>query len=480
MNTTFVKCVDFTFDGQGLAKTSSNRVVFVPSLLIGEEAEVEILYRKKDFDVGKIVKLVKKSPYRINPACKCATSCGGCCFQNLDYKKQLEYKKDVAQQTIKSIGKIETKISNIYGMEEPYFYRNKIQVPFGYDKQHRLVYGFYKFKSHDIIYNQECVIEDQIHVSILKNIKVLLEKFDIKPYDEDKRRGILRHVLIRVGKATREVMVVLIVNERSFKNKSQFVKELVKLCPEITTIVLNENSRKTNVILGDREETLYGPGFIYDILCGLKFKISSKSFYQTNPTQTEVLYNLAISKAELKETDVVLDAYCGIGTIGLIVAKHVKEVVGVEIVKEAIIDAKNNAKINNITNSTHICADCSDYMLEKKFDVVFVDPPRKGLDTKFINALLKSKPKKIVYVSCDVGTLARDLNILSPKYYIRTIDLVDMFPHTRHAEAVTYLEAKPDPKKVKTSYGSDYSMFKEKNRGSRTSRNICDSHWDGA
>ena len=255
MNTTFVKCVDFTFDGQGLAKTSSNRVVFVPSLLIGEEAEVEILYRKKDFDVGKIVKLVKKSPYRINPACKCATSCGGCCFQNLDYKKQLEYKKDVAQQTIKSIGKIETKISNIYGMEEPYFYRNKIQVPFGYDKQHRLVYGFYKFKSHDIIYNQECVIEDQIHVSILKNIKVLLEKFDVKPYDEDKRRGILRHVLIRVGKATREVMVVLIVNERSFKNKLQFVKELVKLCPEITTIVLNENSRKTNVILGEREET---------------------------------------------------------------------------------------------------------------------------------------------------------------------------------------------------------------------------------
>ena len=380
-------------------------------------------------------------------------------FQNRE--KQLEYKKDVAQQTIKSIGKIETKISNIYGMEEPYFYRNKIQVPFGYDKQHRLVYGFYKFKSHDIIYNQECVIEDQIHVSILKNIKVLLEKFDIKPYDEDKRRGILRHVLIRVGKVSREVMVVLIVNERSFKNKSQFVKELVKLCPEITTIVLNENSRKTNVILGDREETLYGPGFIYDILCGLKFKISSKSFYQTNPTQTEVLYNLAISKAELKETDVVLDAYCGIGTIGF-------------------IDAKNNAKLNNITNSTHICADCSDYMLEKKFDVVFVDPPRKGLDTKFINALLKSKPKKIVYVSCDVGTLARDLNILSSKYYIRTIDLVDMFPHTRHVESVVYLEAKPDPRKAKSNYGSDYSMFKEKNRGSRTSRNICDTHWDGA
>lgn len=456
MNTTFVKCVDFTFDGQGLAKTNSNRVVFVPSLLIGEEAEVEILYRKKDFDVGRITKLIKKSPYRINPVCKCATSCGGCCFQNLDYSKQLEYKKQVAEQTLKSIGKIDTKVSRIYGMEDPYFYRNKIQVPFGYDRQHRLVYGFYKFKTHDIIYNQECVIEDEAHVSILKNIKVLLEKFDIKPYDEDKRKGILRHVLIRVGKVSKEVMVVLIVNEKSFKNKSQFVKELVKLNPEITTVVLNENSRKTNVILGEKEEVLYGPGFIYDTLCGLKFKISSKSFYQTNPIQTEVLYSLAIKNANLKSTDLVLDAYCGIGTIGLIVAKHVKEVVGVEIVKEAIIDAKNNAKLNQISNSTHICADCSDYMIDKKFDVVFIDPPRKGLDTRFLNSLLKSRPKKIVYVSCDVGTLARDLGILKEKYTIKKIELVDMFPHTRHVESVVYLESKKDYRKKNVVVGQTH------------------------
>lgn len=479
MNIKIVKCIDFTFDGQGLAKTNSNRVVFVPSLLIGEEAEVEILYKKKDFDVGRITKLIKKSPYRINPVCKCATSCGGCCFQNLEYSKQLEYKKQVAEQTLKSIGKIDTKVSRIYGMADPYFYRNKIQVPFGYDKQHRLVYGFYKFKTHDIIYNQECVIEDAAHVSILKNIKVLLEKFDIKPYDEDKRKGILRHVLIRVGKVSKEVMVVLIVNEKSFKNKSQFVKELVKLNPEITTVVLNENSRKTNVILGEKEEVLYGPGFIYDTLCGLKFKISSKSFYQTNPIQTEVLYSLAIKNANLKSTDVVLDAYCGIGTIGLIAAKHVKEVVGVEIVKEAIIDAKNNAKLNQISNSTHICADCSDYMIDKKFDVVFVDPPRKGLDTRFLNSLLKSRPKKIVYVSCDVGTLARDLGILKEKYSIKKIELVDMFPHTRHVESVVYLESKKDYRKQK-SYGSDYAMFKEKNRNSNSYKNICDTHIDGA
>lgn len=439
MNEVIVKCVDFTFDGQGLAKTKSNRTVFVPSLLIGEEASVEILYRKKDFDVAKIKKILKFSPYRINPVCKCATSCGGCSFQNLEYSKQLEYKKKVAQDTIKKIGKVDTKISNIYGMENPYYYRNKIQVPFGYDKQNRLVYGFYKFKSHDIISNSECVIEDEAHISILKNIKVLLQKFGIKAYDEDRRTGIIRHVLIRVGKITKEVMVVLIVNEKSFKSKRDFVKELVALNPEITTVVLNENHRKTNVILGEREEILYGPGFIYDELCGLKFKISSKSFYQINPVQTEILYNLAIKKAELKDSDVILDAYCGIGTIGLIAAKHVKEVIGVEIVKDAIIDAKNNAKLNNITNSKHYCDDCSNFMLDKKFDVIFVDPPRKGLDISFTNALLKNKPKKIVYISCDVATLARDLSILKSKYDIKTIDLVDMFPHTRHVETVVGL-----------------------------------------
>lgn len=437
-----VKCVDFTFDGQGLCKTSSNRTIFVPSLLKDEEAEVEILYHKKDYDIGRIVNLIKKSKYRITPKCPCATSCGGCSFQNLEYSKQLEYKKKLAQDTLLKIGNIKTPIDHIYGMEEPYYYRNKIQVPFGYDKQHRLIYGFYKFKSHDIVYNKECVIEDKSHIEILKNIKELLSIYNIKPYDEDKRTGILRHVLIRVGKVSKEIMVVLIVNEKSFKNKSLFIKELINRCPNITTIILNENKRDTNVILGNKEEILYGRGYIYDILCELKFKISSKSFYQTNPIQTEVLYNLAISNANLTKNDVILDAYCGIGTIGLIASKYVNKVYGVEIVKEAIIDAKNNAKLNNINNIEFECNDCSKYILDNKFDVIFVDPPRKGLDKSFVDSILYTKPNKIIYISCDIGTLSRDLKILSKQYDIKSINLVDMFPHTRHVETVVLLVKK--------------------------------------
>ena len=437
-----VKCVDFTFDGQGLAKDDNNRVVFVPSLLIDEEAEVEILYKKKDFDVGKIKKILSFSEYRINPKCPCSTSCGGCSFQNLDYSKELEYKKKVAIQTLSRIAGIDARGANIYGMEEPYYYRNKIQVPFGYDKQKRLVYGFYKIKSHDIVPITECAIQSKEHVEILKTIKDLIISMRLRAYDEDTGHGTFRHVLIRVGKVTKEVMVVLVVKDAKFASRHNFVKALVSKCPNIKTVVLNENPRKTNVILGNKEEILYGPGFIYDYLLGVKFKISSKSFYQVNHDQCEKLYSLAIEKAALKKSDTILDAYCGIGTIGLIASKNVKEVNGVEVVEEAIIDAKNNAKINGITNCNFVCKDASEYLIDKKFDCVFVDPPRKGLDTNFLNGLIKNKPEKIIYISCDVGTLSRDLSILKKDYEIKSIDFVDMFPRTYHVETVVGLYLK--------------------------------------
>ena len=437
-----VKCVDFTFDGQGLAKNKSGRTFFVPSLLIGEEAEVEVLYHKKDFDVAKIKKILTFSPFRITPKCPCATSCGGCSFQNLDYDKEIEYKKKVALQTIKSIAKIEPKDPEIYKMNEPYYYRNKIQVPFGYDKQNRLVYGFYKFKSHDIVPISECVIEDKCHAKILKSVKELLLGFKIKAYNEDERSGLLRHVLIRVGKVSKQIMVVFVVTNLNFPSKRNFVKEFIKLCPEVKTVVFNENSRKTNVILGEKEDVAYGKGFIFDSLLGINFKISSKSFYQVNHDQCEVLYSLAIKKAQLEKSDKVLDAYCGIGTIGLIVSRQVNEVVGVEIVKDAIIDAKENAKLNNIKNANFICKDASDYLVENKFDCVFVDPPRKGLDSKFLNSLIESQVKKIVYISCDVGTFSRDIRILKRYYNIDSIDFVDMFPRTYHIETVCRLSLK--------------------------------------
>ena len=437
-----VKCVDFTFDGQGLAKDKNKRTYFVPSLLIDEEAEIEVLYHKKDYDIGKIKKITKLSPYRINPKCPCATACGGCSFQNLLYEKELEYKRKVAINTLKSIAKIDVKNPSIIGMEEPYYYRNKIQVPFGYDKQKRLVYGFYRLKSHDIVPISECVIESKEHVSILKSIKDLMLSMKINAYDEDKDEGILRHVLIRVGKVSKEIMVVLVVKEKQFKNKGVFVKELVKLNPEITTVIYNYNERRTNVILGEKEEVAYGRGFIFDSLLGINFKISSKSFYQVNHDQCEKLYSLAISKAHLTKEDEILDAYCGIGTIGLIASKYVKNVLGVEIVKEAIEDAIQNAKLNNIKNAIFIVSDAKDVMLKKAYDCVFVDPPRKGLDPKFLKGIMNSHPKKIVYISCDVGTLARDLSILKKNYNIESIDFVDMFPRTFHVETVAYLELK--------------------------------------
>ncbi len=437
------KCIDFTHDGQGVVKING-KTTFVPSLLIGEEAEIEILYKKKDFDVGKIHKLITKSKYRIEPKCKCATSCGGCSFQNLDYKKELEYKSEVSKNIINRIGGFNFNHIDITGMDEPYYYRNKIQVPFGYDKQNRLVYGFYKFKSHDIVPIKECVIEDKVHVDILRNIKYLMESMKIDAYNEDLDKGEIRHILLRVGKVSKEVMVVIVSRHKSFKSKNNFVKELVKLCPNITTVVLNVNDRQTNVILGNYEETLFGPGFIYDTLLGVKFKISSKSFYQINHEQCEKLYAKALLNAELTSKDEILDAYCGIGTIGLIASKYCKNVVGVEIVKEAIEDAKNNAKINNINNAKFICDDASNFIIKTKFDCVFVDPPRKGLDPKFIHALMVKKPKKIIYISCDVATLARDLKIFKELYDIKKIEFVDMFPRTYHVETIVLLQRKTE------------------------------------
>ena len=441
LETVKVKCVDFTFDGQGVCK-HNGRTIFVPSLLKGEEAEVSILYRKKDFDIGVISKILKFSEFRCTPKCKCATACGGCCFQNLEYSKELEYKRGVAVDTIKRIANIDASKAEIFGMKEPYYYRNKVQVPFGYDKRRRLVYGFYRFKSHDIVPISECVIEDKAHVKILSTIARLMKELDIKAYNEDTRKGDIRHILLRVGKVSKEVMVVIIATSNKFKNKNTLSKALVKTCPEITTVVLNVNDRKTNVILGEREEILYGKGFIEDELLGVKFRISPKSFYQVNHDQCEVLYSLAFKEADLQKTDVLLDAYCGIGTIGLTASKKVKEVIGVEIVSDAIKDAKLNAKINNIHNAKYFCMDASEFVFNNKFDCVIVDPPRKGLDEKFLNSLIKSAPKKLVYISCDVGTLARDLKILKEYFDIKSINFVDMFPRTFHVETVVSLTKK--------------------------------------
>ncbi len=440
-------CIDYSSEGKGIIKVN-NIPLFVDNLLLGEDADVMITYKKKDMMFGRILKINKVSPNRINPNCKVATSCGGCCFQSLEYSKQLEYKQKKVYECFKRIAHMENvKVDNCIGMDNPYYYRNKIQMPIGMSQKGNIISGFYKAKTHEIVPIEKCYIENEEAGNILSTIKTLMKKYRILPYDEDSRKGIIRHVLIRTGYYSKEIMVTLVTSVDSFPGRGDFVKELHKECPSITTIVQNINHRDTNVILGGKENILMGKGFIVDTLLDVKFQISSKSFYQINPTQTEKLYSLAIEKAKLTGKEKVLDAYCGIGTIGLIASKNAKEVVGVEIVEDAIKDAKRNARLNNITNTKHYVGDASEFMVNEahnniKYDVVFIDPPRKGSDERFLSSLKKLKPSRIVYVSCDPSTLARDIKYMNDLYKVESITPVDMFPHTFHVETIALLEMK--------------------------------------
>ena len=437
------KCVDISSEGKGVIKTVYG-VVFVDSLLLGEEAEIEITYAGKGVSYGVIKRLITKSPDRIQPKCPISTACGGCVFQNATYEYELKYKKHKIEEDLRRIGHLENiQVEDVIGMDNPEHYRNKIQVPFGRENKH-VVYGFYKAKTHKIIPVKQCNIEDVKSGPILQNIAVLMEKFRVDPYNEDYRTGIVRHVLIRTSLYTNEVMVVLVCNVETFPGRNNFIKELVSLSPEISTIVYNVNKRDTNVILGESEKTLYGKGYITDEILGLRFNISSKSFFQVNPIQVQKLYGEAIKLANLNKNDVLLDAYAGVATIGLLCAPHVKKVISVELVKSACINAINNAKLNNIQNIEIIEEDCTDYINKKlpKFDVVIMDPPRKGSTPEFLNAIKKIKPSRLVYVSCEPSTLARDLEMLSDTFCIQKVQPVDMFPRSFHVETIVSMRIK--------------------------------------
>ena len=435
-------CTDISSEGLGIVKTNW-MVIFVNGLLLGEEADIEIQYKRAGVFYGVIKKIYKLSKERIKPLCPVATACGGCTFQNVSYKYELAFKKKKVEEALRKIGHINTPVNDVIGMEEPYYYRNKIQVPFGRDNKH-IVYGFYKTNTHRIIPIKECFIEDKKAGPILQDIAYLMESMHIDPYNEDTRRGIIRHVLIRTSKTYDEVMVVLVTNALTFPSKGNFVKELTKKHPEIKTVVQNINLRDTNVILGEKEEVLFGKGFIKDTLLGLEFNISSKSFFQVNPVQCEKLYDIAIKFADIKENDEILDAYAGVATIGILCAKKGGHVTSVELVKEAVINGRDNAKRNNIKNIDILEDDCTKYLLnnEKHFDVVILDPPRKGSTPEFLNALIKNKPDRIVYISCEPSTLARDLEILSNKYSIDIVQPVDMFPRSFHVETICLLTKK--------------------------------------
>ena len=434
------KCVDISSEGKGVIKTVYG-VIFVDALLLGEEAEIEVTYARKGVAYGKIVKLLSKSPDRIQPLCPVSTACGGCTFQNATYEYELRYKKHKVEEDLKRIGHFENiKVNDVIKMDEPSHYRNKIQVPFGKENK-RVVYGFYKANTHKIIPIKECNIEDKDAAPILIDIALLMEKYRIDPYNEDYRSGIIRHVLLRTSRSTKEVMVVLVSNVETFPGRNNFIKELTSLHKEISTIIFNVNKRDTNVILGESEKVLYGKGFITDEILGLRFNISSKSFFQVNPIQVEKLYGEALRLANIGKDDVVLDAYAGVCTIGLLAAPHAKNVISVEVVKSAVINGRNNAKLNNINNIEIIEDDCTEYINNKlpKVDVVIMDPPRKGSTPEFLNAVKRIKPKRIVYISCEPSTLSRDLEMLKDTYDIETIQPVDMFPRSFHVETIVGL-----------------------------------------
>ena len=376
-------------------------------------------------------------------SCPVYKKCGGCQLQNLSYPEQLKFKQNKVEHLLKKHCKVES----IIGMDNPYHYRNKVQAAFYTDKKGKIISGVYQSGTHHVVGIDSCQTEDVIADKIIVAVRKLLPSFRLTTYNEDTGKGFLRHILVKRGFATNQIMLVLVTGTPVFPSKNNFVKAVLKQFPEITTIVQNINSYNTNLVLGDNQKILYGKGYIEDILCGCKFRISPKSFYQINPVQTEVLYNKAMEYAQLKGKEVVLDTYCGIGTIGIVAAKRgAGRVIGVELNPDAVRDAIVNAKANNLKNIRFFRGDAGEFMYEvshedKKPDVVFMDPPRAGSDTKFLDSLIKMSPKTVVYISCNPETLARDVDYLSKNsdYRVKKIQPVDMFPHTAHIETVVLL-----------------------------------------
>ncbi|MCQ2565888.1 MAG: 23S rRNA (uracil(1939)-C(5))-methyltransferase RlmD [Clostridia bacterium] len=373
--------------------------------------------------------------------CTVKDKCGGCSFQGIEYAEQLKKKQEDIQKLLGKFGKV----SPILGMENPCNYRNKVHHAFGTDRKGNVISGSYAEGTHRIIQTDQCMLEDAKSQEIIRTVRSMLKSFKIQVYEEDKGYGLLRHVLVRRGFSTGEIMVVLITASPVFPSKNNFVKALRQKHPEITTVVQNINDRKTSMVLGQRSVTLYGPGFIKDTLCGLSFRISPDSFYQVNPVQTERLYSTAIDFAGLTGKETVIDAYCGIGTIGLCASKYAGKVIGVELNRNAVGDAILNCKANKISNARFYQGDAGDFMSQmaarkEKADVVFMDPPRSGSTEKFMASAVRLGPSRIVYVSCGPDTLARDLKFLTSKgYRVEKIQPVDMFPFTGHVETVVLL-----------------------------------------
>lgn len=437
--------IDLTHEGHGVVKID-RYPVFVPNALPNEEIEYKLIKVNKNFAIGKLLEIHKESAERVTPPCVYYNKCGGCQLQHLDYQSQLTMKRNQVVNLFHRKGKFEqTVINDTIDMMNPWNYRNKSQIPVGLNKEQDAIVGFYRQRSHDIIDMDECIIQDSIQNQLMRSIRALLKEHDVSIYNERKKQGLLRHVIIRVGHVSREVMIIFVTNGKKFKQAKPIVEKLVNAMPNIKSVIQNINETHSNVIMGKTSKTLYGKDEIIDELDSVEFEISDQSFYQINSSQTVKLYNQAKKYAQLTGEETVLDTYCGIGTIGLYMADKAKHVYGVEVVPAAIEDAKKNAQLNGYDNTTFVCGKAESVILDWKQqgiqpDVVMVDPPRKGCDETFLNTLLELNPKRIVYISCNPATQQRDAQILAQNYALKEITPVDMFPQTTHIETVALFE----------------------------------------
>lgn len=440
-----VDIIDNGFEGEGIAKIDG-LTVFVPGSIKGEKCEILIVKVLASHAYGKIVNIIKKSENRKESDCATYKRCGGCSLRHMTYEHTLKLKRQVVQNLVNKGLKEKVEVLETIGMENPYNYRNKAQYPVGLNSDGQPEVGVFAQRTHTIIPIQTCLIQTEISQKIAKTILNFVKEKNIQVYNEENQKGLLRHIVIKVGKYTNQVMCILVVNDSKFNQEQELVKLLCEKYPEIKTIVKNINNKNTNVILGKENINLYGNGYIEDKLGEYTFKISPMSFYQVNPVQAEILYTTAINQANLDKNDILFDLYCGIGTIGIFASKYVNKVYGIEIVPQAIEDAKENAKINDVKNIEFICGDVEvafDELINKEKIVpsaIIVDPPRKGLDNKTVENIAKIQPAKLVYISCNPATMVRDLAKLEEIYNIKTIQPVDMFPWTNGVESITILE----------------------------------------